>query len=199
MVTDYNMGQMDGFELTTKVRLDYSPEQLVIIGVSMESGGELSAKFIKNGANDFLRKPFSNEEFHCRVMQNLELLETIEKLHLAATTDELTGLYNRRHFFDEGNKRLTQCRNNEQHVSVALMDLDHFKQINDSYGHQGGDQVLRQVAELCREHFSDCICARVGGEEFAIIFPERDLSESIQYLDQFRQQLETTVISHHDA
>ncbi len=199
VVTDYNMGHMDGFELTTKIRLKYSPEQLVIIGVSMESGGELSAKFIKNGANDFLRKPFSSEEFHCRVMQNLELLETIEQLHRAATIDELTGLFNRRYFFDEGEKLLSQCRKNNRHFSVALMDLDHFKQVNDSYGHHGGDTVLRTLSKTIQASFKGCICARVGGEEFAIIMPDYDLGEAIELLDRFRQEVEETPIIHEQS
>lgn len=187
LITDFNMERMDGFELTTRVRQQYSPEQLVIIGVSsVEDDGALSAKFIKSGANDFLHKPFSHEEFHCRIMQNLELMEMIQQLNRAASTDELTGLSNRRHFFGQGSKLLKQADSEQQPVAVAQLDLDHFKQINDQHGHQAGDQVLEAFAQLLERHFSNQLCARMGGEEFSLVLPGCDQQHALELLEQFQ-------------
>ena len=199
MVTDYHMDRMDGFELTTKVRQQYSPEELVIIGVSSaEDTGELSAKFIKSGANDFLHKPFSSEEFHCRIMQNLELNEIIGQLHLAATTDELTGLFNRRSFFEQGNKQMLQCRKEAKPLTVAQLDLDFFKSINDQYGHEAGDRVLQAFAKLAQRYFDQALFARMGGEEFALLLPDCDIDRAYAQLEGFRQQVETLPVEYGD-
>ncbi|WP_165839996.1 diguanylate cyclase [Motiliproteus coralliicola] len=190
LITDFNMERMDGFELTTRIRQQYSPEQLVIIGVSsVEDDGALSAKFIKSGANDFLQKPFSHEEFHCRIMQNLELMEMIQQLNRAASTDALTGLSNRRHFFEQGSKLLKQADAEQQSVCVAQLDLDHFKQINDNYGHEAGDQVLVAFAQLLEQHFPTQLCGRMGGEEFALVLPGSDAQQAIQLLEQFQLRI----------
>ncbi|WP_421862853.1 diguanylate cyclase [Motiliproteus sp.] len=190
LITDFNMERMDGFELTTRVRQQYSPEQLVIIGVSsVEDDGALSAKFIKSGANDFLQKPFSHEEFHCRIMQNLELMEMIQRLNRAASTDALTGLSNRRHFFEQGSKLLKQADAQQQPVSVAQLDLDHFKQINDRYGHEAGDGVLVAFSQLLEQHFSSWLCARMGGEEFALVLLGCDQPQAMQLLERFQSQV----------
>ena len=91
---------MDGVELTRKIRRQHRKDTLAVIGISAYGNSILSARFIKNGANDYLNKPFSSEEFYCRVTQNLEMLEYIQKLRETSIRDPLTGLYNRRHFFE---------------------------------------------------------------------------------------------------
>jgi PleD family two-component response regulator len=98
VITDYHMPEMDGFELTRKIRAKYTREQLAIIGISAQGSGAMSAQFLKKGANDFLVKPFVNEEFFCRIEQNLEVMEYIEEIHFLSQRDYLTGLGNRRYF-----------------------------------------------------------------------------------------------------
>ncbi|HEY5718588.1 MAG TPA: response regulator, partial [Motiliproteus sp.] len=102
VVTDFEMPMMDGVELVKALRQKQGPNSLPIIGISGGDKGEISARFIKSGANDFLRKPFSVEEFNCRIIQCIESVEQIRALHRAATSDALTGLSNRRHFFEQG-------------------------------------------------------------------------------------------------
>ncbi|MBH9554195.1 diguanylate cyclase [Inhella gelatinilytica] len=177
VLTDRHMPGMDGFGLVKALRKLRGRDRLAIIGVSASEDQELSARFLKLGANDFLAKPFSYEELCARVHQNLDMLDSLDALRELASRDALTGLYNRRHFFAEGPVRLgTPPPPQEQHVALML-DVDHFKQVNDRRGHAAGDAVLRQMGSLLSQHFPDGLVARLGGEEFAVLLtgPLNDL------------------------
>lgn len=143
LLTDFAMPNMDGFELVKTVRNTRGRDDLAIIGLSGAGSHGLSAKFIKYGANDFLAKPFMNEEFHCRVMQTMEQLNLYAEIKECAYRDYLTGLYNRRYFYQQS-ERLLKVKP-KQYV-LALLDIDHFKRINDQFGHLGGDEILKQVS-----------------------------------------------------
>mgnify|MGYP002841725593 CR=1 FL=1 len=99
VITDNQLPDMSGTYFVSSLRKAFSKEQLAIMGIAGGQGMLMSAHFIKSGANDFLRLPFCHEEFLCRVMQNVEYIESVEAIRRAANTDYLTGLPNRRHFF----------------------------------------------------------------------------------------------------
>ncbi|MBB1436572.1 diguanylate cyclase [Pseudoalteromonas sp. SG43-6] len=186
LLTDYAMPIMDGFELVKAVRNFRGRDDLAIIGLSGAGKHGLSARFIKFGANDFLTKPFMNEEFHCRVLQTMEQLSLIADIKESAFRDDLTSLYNRRYFYQFAEKRLKETSRNN---SLALLDIDFFKAINDKFGHEAGDQALKQVASLLRSSFKDFTVARVGGEEFAIVLTDVDLDQAYPLLEAFRVRL----------
>lgn len=190
VITDYNMPNMDGFQLTTAIRQEHDWESIAIIGLSAQGSGSLSAKFIKNGANDFLTKPFSHEEFYCRLMQNIEALEHIEAIRDSANRDYLTKLYNRRYFFRVSDVTYEKAQKEQLPLSVAMIDIDHFKSINDNYGHDVGDQVLLNMAELLNMHLGSHLVARFGGEEFCVMFDSLKQSQAYEILEQFRQKVE---------
>lgn len=109
-------------------------------------------------------------------------------LYELATTDGLTGLYNRRHFLTVLDQEIARSRRHERTLSLLLLDMDHFKQINDEHGHPAGDQVLRQVAGLLRERIrEDDVLARLGGEEFAVLATETNAEEAEKLADSLRQ------------
>lgn len=166
LITDHNMPLVNGYDLVRMLRYNSRFQNLVIIGLSAEGDSTLSAKFIKAGANDFLKKPFYHEEFHCRVIHNLEAQEMLETIKSLANIDSLTKLKNRRYLFDEGEHFF---RKSSPVVSLAMLDLDCFKQINDTYGHVIGDRLLEAVGVEIKESFPDILVCRFTGEGFCIM------------------------------
>lgn len=191
VITDHNMPNMDGFQLVTEIRRHHAREDLGIIGLSGEGSGELSARFLKIGANDFLAKPFYNEEFFSRIMQNLETMEQLEEIREASRRDYLTNLYNRRYFYESAETLFKNTTKSSAHLSVAILDIDHFKQVNDEYGHDVGDLVIKNLAGLLNSEFSDQLVARFGGEEFCILFSGTKTDDVMQRLDDFRMKLQS--------
>lgn len=192
LITDYHMPKMDGFQLIKAVRSFRDRDQLAIIGVSSAGSAPLSAKFIKFGANDFIIKPFLREEFFCRVTQNMDLLDHIKALSKAANTDPLTGLNNRRYFFEVGAKILAAAARGKARPVVAMMDIDHFKAVNDTYGHDAGDEVLKKVAEIINTHTPrrDDLAARIGGEEFAFLLQDIAATDIPGFFNGVREDIE---------
>ena len=196
MITDYNMPDMNGFDLTREVRRSYSKEELAIIGISAQGCNKLSARFIKNGANDFMTKPFLTEEFYCRVTQNIDIIEYINVIKDASNRDYLTGLYNRRYFFETGEKLYAHAQRNALTIVTAMLDIDFFKKINDSYGHQAGDLVLKRLALILQKRFRTTdIVARFGGEEFCIMVSNMKKKSTFKVFDALRQTIENTRIN----
>lgn len=185
LLTDFAMPKKDGFELVKSIRSKRGRDSLGIIGISGSGNHSLSAKFIKHGANDFLTKSFAPEEFHCRVMMTMEQLNLIETIKDSANKDYLTGLYNRRYFYQTSEKIIAE----QPLLSIAVIDIDHFKQINDSYGHQAGDEVLSFLSNKLTEQFGDALMARLGGEEFAVLFRGEDQDAAFEKLDELRFSL----------
>lgn len=194
LITDYNMPVMNGFDLVKNIRREVDKNALVIIGLSTQGSGGLSAKFIKNGANDFLSKPFSHEEFHCRIIHNIETMEHVETIQHAAYHDYLTDLFNRRYFYDKAEEVLANSHKNSTPTCLALIDIDHFKKINDSYGHDAGDQTLKEIATLLRQAFGRFLFARMGGEEFCVLLPGLDINKATTLLENFREMVEDHII-----
>ena len=191
LITDYNMPGLDGFGLILKVREKFSREELAIIGLSSDSDESLSARFIKNGANDFLQKPFVHEEFHCRVLNTLDSLDMIRKLWDQANLDYLTCVYNRRYFFGLFEAQMEQIKQKQGALTVALLDIDFFKKVNDTYGHDVGDEVLVEFAARLKHFFGQHFTvSRFGGEEFIVAFKGLNQEKAFVLMDKFRSQLE---------
>lgn len=191
IITDYNMPVMDGFELVTAVRKEYSMDELSIIGVSSQGNPMLSAKFLKRGANDFITKPYAEEEFFWRVNQSVEILDYIQKVQEAATRDYLTKLYNRRYLFEIGGKLFENAKREHLSLAVAIIDIDFFKKVNDTYGHDSGDAVLKEVSHLLANSFrSSDVVARYGGEEFCVITTNASAENCFDIFEKIRKKVE---------
>jgi diguanylate cyclase (GGDEF)-like protein len=164
--------------------------------MSAEGAGTLSAKFLKSGANDFLPKPFLNEEFHCRVSQNVELLELIERIQEASYRDFLTNLFNRRYFFAAGQETHEQAVVGKTRLALAMIDIDHFKKVNDQHGHAVGDQALRHIASLLTDMFPEpAMVFRLGGEEFCVLVPDLDRQQTLLRFNEARKAIERSPVS----
>ncbi|MUH72758.1 diguanylate cyclase [Psychrosphaera haliotis] len=192
IITDKEMPNMNGIELCNEIRATHTKDDVSIIGISANSSQSLTAKFIKNGANDFLQKPFCLEEFYCRVIQNIEYIQSIDTIRKQANTDYLTDLANRRYYFNSAQPIMDSLDTS----TVAMMDIDDFKSINDNYGHDAGDIVLKTISSLIKLHFEPkYLAARLGGEEFSIYFHDLELEKAVNMLENFRQELEKTKIN----
>lgn len=135
-----------------------------------------------------------NETLSVEIEQR-KLLE--DDLRQLATTDSLTGLFSRRHFFELGLREIKRRSRREAPLSLVMMDLDHFKKINDRYGHAAGDQALRIFSGLCRNVLREAdIPARIGGEEFAILLPDTDLDQAFKAAERLREQTAAETIRH---
>lgn len=187
LITDYNMPRMDGCELVKNIRLKYEKTDLVVIGLSSETEGALSARFIKHGANDFLRKPFNHEEFYCRVSHNVEFIELIESIRDASNRDDLTGAYNRKYFFECGRTALEEARINETPLSLALLDLDGFNAVNEQYGSEAGDYILKSLAKEFDSLLERFLYARVSGQQFCVLLPGLANDRAASFVEKVRQ------------
>lgn len=178
VLVDHQMSMIDGISFVQKARMLFPKDQVLIIGISTSSDPRLAVKFLKAGANDFISKPFNYEILLCRINQNLDMLDAVEFAKHLSNIDYLSNVFNRRYFFEHGN-RLFQTLQDHSALTVMMMDIDFFKKVNDVYGHDAGDEVIKHFAQQLKTHFHGDIVARLGGEEFAVI------SQSPQYLDSF--------------
>lgn len=189
VLADYHMPKMNGMELVRALRERRDKDDLAIIGISAINEKTLSASFIKYGANDFLTKPFAQEELQCRVNHNLETLELIAKLRETTYRDYLTQLFNRRYLFDTAQKKFNENLFAGKNIIMMVMDIDYFKRINDSFGHKAGDIVLQKTAELLQHHFSDSITFRLGGEEFGLLMFDIPYEQALQRIEAYQNDL----------
>ncbi len=199
VITDYNMPRMDGFELVRSIRKRFSKDDMAIIGMSAAGNNIMSAKFIKNGANDFLTKPFGSEEFYCRINHNMDMIEHINLIKDMSNKDYMTKLYNRRYFFDEGMQFFQRLLRKGEDVALAMLDIDRFKDINDTYGHEAGDMAIKYIAAELRGFFpAPHLISRFGGEEFCILLAGTPAEELPALFENLRARIEANVLRYAD-
>ncbi|WP_323815785.1 response regulator [Cellvibrio sp. NN19] len=189
LITDYNMPKMDGFELVRNLRYKYDKTDLIMIGVSGESSEALSAKFIKHGANDFLRKPFHPEEFYCRITHNIETLELVEQITYNAQRDHLTGLYHRSYFFNAARELYKNAEEKAAPLSMAIINIDHFSDINEKHGNAWGDVALKYIAASLQTMLGRFLFARADSDDFYVLMPGLDHERAAAFLGKVKQLL----------
>lgn len=182
VITDINMPRLTGHQLLIKIRKSEEPRFKTLPVIVMTTANDTTDRNLAflNGANDFIAKPIDEMELLARINVHHKLAQTIRELETSrralaeqVTTDPLTHLKNRRAFFENGNQHLSVARRYGTDLSLIVADLDHFKRINDGYGHQVGDEALLAVADVLKSltRTEDTV-ARIGGEEFAILLPD---------------------------
>jgi diguanylate cyclase (GGDEF)-like protein len=179
VILDWMMPEMDGLEVLRRVRVLQTdrPPYIIMLTAKGEKADIIAG--LDTGANDYLAKPFDSGELRARVEVGRRLVEmqdalikSKEILAHQATHDPLTGLLNRRAILDRLHKELARAGRLGDVLAVGMFDIDHFKQVNDTYGHQAGDDVLCGLAQILRENNREYdSVGRMGGEEFLIITP----------------------------
>jgi len=198
-VTDYNMPKMDGMELIFNIRKDYTRDEMSVIGISSTDDHSVSVKLLKSGANDFISRPFAHEEFNCRINQNIDVISNYKKLKDATIKDFLTGLFNRKYVFETGTKLFNNAKRDNIKLTAAMIDIDFFKKINDTYGHHIGDMALKHVSNLLSDSLREGdILARMGGEEFCILCINLDAGNASTLFERIRKKIMDTPLKTDD-
>ena len=198
VITDWTMPDISGLELCQRIRRDFQQQYAYVILVTGNTNKEQVIEGLAAGADDYLTKPFHSGELVARVgvgRRIIELHRQVEaktrQLEELALTDPLTGLPNRRAIDIWADRQLSAAARHDFPIWVAMVDLDHFKRINDTYGHDAGDRVLKRFAELLRSNTRHSnICGRLGGEEFLLVLTHVDRTQAMVAVDRIRKCLE---------
>jgi diguanylate cyclase (GGDEF)-like protein len=203
VVTDLNMPGMNGLDLCRTIRDRARPGYVYIILLTVRDQEEDILVGLDAGADDYLSKRTSAAQFtaRLRIAKRVLALEyslksALEKKHHLAMTDALTGAYNRRYFTRHLGRELKRAQRFGGEVSLLMLDIDHFKQVNDTHGHVVGDAVLRKMSRLISRSLSRTTdwCARLGGEEFAVVLGGTNLAEARVCAEKVRQAIADTPI-----
>ncbi|MEI8610986.1 diguanylate cyclase response regulator [Enterovibrio norvegicus] len=198
LLLDWEMPGYSGIELCEKIcQIETSNPPYIIICTARDSAEHI-ALGLNKGANDYVPKPFNTQVLRARVdvgIRTLELqsrlVDAMHRLDHLASYDELTGLLNRRALFERLNEDFSRIEREKGKLCFALCDIDWFKKVNDTYGHPGGDALLRQLGELLGHKLRpyDRV-GRVGGEEFCLVFSPHDEKEAFIVLERLRESIE---------
>ena len=189
-LSDIMMPKMDGFELIKNIRNDSALKgiYLILITARIQEGDRVRG--LDLGADDYITKPFSFSELLARVRVGSRVVHYQQNLEYQTQIDPLTGLFNRRAFERKIAEEFERAERYSHPVSVLLLDIDNFKNINDTYGHHGGDTALVKISETLKERTrrSD-FPARYGGEEFVLILPETDQESALQVAGKIHEEI----------
>ena len=194
--TEYLLPDGNGLEFLETLNSKGIDTPVVVI---TDQGDELIAsRMIQSGASDYLPKAKMSNKALLRIISNAlekaslkrEMRIAQEKLTEMSICDELTGMFNRRYFQDALEREISGAQRYRHRLALCIIDLDHFKLVNDSYGHLCGDQVLQEFGQLLKDSIRlyDVAC-RYGGEEFAILLPDTSLEEAVVLCDRFRERI----------
>jgi two-component system cell cycle response regulator len=201
ILCDLMMPNMNGFEFLAQVKSENGFKDIPVIILSGKGESVLKIKGLESGASDYVTKPFDAGELIARIMVQLnikelqdDLRQTNKLLRELSITDYLTHLYNRRYMMDSLGMEFLRTIRKKGELCLVLMDIDHFKSVNDTYGHQQGDMVLAAVAEAVQVELRRYdLAARYGGEEFAMVLPETSLHDGLAVAERLRQAVSEMV------
>ena len=197
VLLDIEMPRLNGFQVLAAFKAEPALRDVPVIFLTARDSSDQVADGLRRGAHDYLRKPFETAELVARliVAQRTRALRDDlrarnEELQRLATTDVLTGLYNRRFMTDHLEALVSRSARHGASLSAVLLDVDHFKALNDGHGHAAGDEALRQVAERLRDRLRrEDVAGRWGGEEFLVLLPDTDGSRALLAAEALRTAL----------
>ncbi len=198
ILLDVDMPGMDGFEVLRALKDDPATNNLPVIVLSAKAGSEDKVTAFDLGATDYVTKPFDLAELRARLRATLRLDHLLRLLAERADVDGLTGLGNRAAFNKRWTEKVAECKRYGSPLSLALLDVDFFKRINDTYGHPAGDQVLVELARMLQsESRTPDVACRYGGEEFALIMPNTGPQEAAVVAERVRDALASRIWQRH--
>jgi len=190
---DRNLPDGDGLDLCEELRAARPDGYLIVL--TGDEREEAKLEGFDRGADDYITKSVNAEELAARIRAGARIVALQKQLQELSMTDGLTSLRNRRAFDEQLPATFEHARRYERPLSLAVIDVDHFKSINDAFGHDAGDAILRGVAQLIAAGTRQTdYAARVGGEEFAVLLPETALFDGLQFAEKLRTSVAGTTI-----
>jgi len=202
--TDWMMPEMDGLQLCRTIRKNVSTGYVFIFLLTARDSRDDMIAGLEAGADDYLTKPFDRLELFARLKTANRILElekslkeANEAIRVLSITDTMTGCYNRTYMDSHLPNELQRAVRYGHPISVVMVDIDHFKNINDTYGHQAGDQVLKVFVETIGHSIRSGVdwIARYGGEEFLVVLPETNLDSAQLLAERLRTEVSKRIIS----
>lgn len=198
VLCDLEMPRIDGFKFLNMIKSRPELADVPVILLTGVDDRERKIKGLEQGASDYVTKPFDPEELVARVKIHLKIKQLQDNLRRSnelllelSNTDYLTGLFNRRYLMKELEKEFQRCRRKGSNLALIILDVDHFKLVNDAHGHLQGDIVLHKLAQqLQKELRSYDVAARYGGEEFIAILPDATLAEALFVAERVRSSVQ---------
>jgi len=195
IVLDVQMPGLDGYEVGKRLKATVETSFIPIVFLTANITNEEEERGLEIGATDFIRKPISANIVRTRVGNILKFQAATQKLELLASTDPLTGAYNRRHFMETGYNELLRSKRYKHTFTVLMLDIDHFKAVNDTHGHNIGDEALIQTVAVIQQTLrAEDIMARLGGEEFAVLLPETEKAKGALLAERIRVAISEIVV-----
>lgn len=201
VLCDLEMPRMDGFRFLAMMRAREEFQDLPVIILTGREDRDTKIRGLEQGASDYVTKPFDSGELVARVRVQLkmkslqdELKRSNEMLRTLSITDPLTHLHNRRHLMEMVDREFQRSSRKGASLSLIILDIDYFKKINDTYGHQEGDRVLTILAGIVTRRLrSYDLAARYGGEEFVLLLPETPIHEALSIAERLRMEVQEHV------
>jgi two-component system cell cycle response regulator len=199
---DRGLPDSDGIEICRLVKADARFDARRVIMLSGYDSLDARVEALNLGADDYITKPFHPTEVLARikasaraVQMQQQLVEMARQLEELSGRDDLTGIFNRRHFRKTVARAFDHSRRYQRPLSVAIIDVDNFKKVNDSFGHQAGDTVLAELAKrFVRSVRSSDYLARYGGEEFVVLLPETQLGDAVSFGEKLRASIASSPV-----
>lgn len=196
ILLDILMPDIDGYETLALLRHDEDTQHIPVIFVTSLCGAEHEEKGLGLGASDYITKPYKPSIVKLRIQNQIKTVNQLRLSNHLSTTDQLTGIPNRRSFNIQLNKEWGRNMRDKKPLSLMILDIDRFKDFNDTYGHQQGDEVLKVLASKLTESLrrSSDFAARWGGEEFVILLPNTYINGALINAERIREKIEKTPV-----
>ncbi|KAA0676888.1 diguanylate cyclase [Roseomonas genomospecies 6] len=189
-LVDFRVGDMEGVEACWHLRAAQRERHLYLMLMIPGSITNQFFEVVENGADEFLRKPLDLTWLRARLLAASRVVDMQRQLERLATTDSLTGALNRGRFMVRAGEEVARAQRHGQPLSAIMLDIDHFKKVNDTYGHATGDEAIRAVVRVCRSMVRGAdVLGRLGGEEFAILLPDTPPQGAAQLAERLRRLL----------
>jgi diguanylate cyclase (GGDEF)-like protein len=190
VISDIRMPRMDGMQLLKEISANYKGVDVLIMTAYHEDYSYTDV--IESGATDFIAKPFKRDELQAKIKRILYERNLRAELMYLSIRDSLTGLYNRRYFYQKLQEEVERAKRQRHPLSLIILDIDHFKQYNDTHGHLEGDQVLASLGQILLTSIRQNVdtAYRYGGDEFAVLLIEADLGQASQVAERVRTSFE---------